>query len=131
MYYRVFLIKMNMFKRFLFSSVIFTFLAVPLLCCCAKYVQAATKQTGHCDASKGHSNTDPSGSSCDCPAFILVAENAAVGQLSFPSFNDSFAFDARRNVPRVPLSQGFYLADLSPPTVSVIPLYIQYHNLRI
>lgn len=126
-----------MFRKILSSVIILPLLVVPLFCCCIKQVHASGVE--HCQDQDEHSGTshhsdaDHSTNNCDCRSLSIAVENTATFQVALLAFHSFFAtLDGEG--PSLTFTKGsLRLAYLGPPlgSQSAVPLYIQYHSLRI
>ena len=131
-----------MLKKLIASILIIPFLIVPLICCCSQ-AQAASLGVGHCDTDSDHSTSahhedskaaDHSHAPCDCHSFSAVGESLTIFQVGFSLSKNFFPDTAFIEPISVTLLKGsMNLAYLGPPLgkASTVPLYIQYHSLRI
>jgi hypothetical protein len=128
-----------MFKKIFTAIIVFPILIVPLFCSCESQAHAET-EVGLVDDSQGnhpatHNHSDHNSSdSCNCHSLSSPAENTATIHIAFLSFPNFFpAIDAVSFKSIFYSKSPVHFAYLGPPigALSVVPLYIQFHSLRI
>jgi hypothetical protein len=128
-----------MFKKIVASIILLPILIVPLFCSCESKAHADT-EVGHVDDFQGdhpatHNHSDHNSSdTCNCHSFSTAAENAATIHIAFLSLPNFFPAINAVSFKSIFYSKSLVrYAYLGPPigALSVVPLYIQFHSLRI
>ncbi len=124
----------KIFTSFLVTS----FLATSFLCSCVGSAETFLDSDVHHDESDCHSHQDKSDHSskkdCDCCATkIINADITAKNVLAVPGSlsQQSFIFSSTFLNRNIDLKQNLSYAHGPPGSVSLVPLYIQFHSLRI
>jgi hypothetical protein len=128
-----------MFKKIIASIIVLPILVVPLFCSCESQAHADT-EVGHVEDSQGnhpatHDHSDRnSPDSCNCHSFSIPAENTATIHIAFLSFPNFFPAIDAVSFKSITYPKGsMRFSYLGPPigALSALPLYIQFHSLRI
>ncbi len=124
----------KIFTSFLVTS----FLTTSFLCSCVSSAEASLDSNVHHDESDCHSHQDKgdhsSKNDCDCGATkIITADSVSKTVLTVPESisQQSVVFNTIFLNRNINLKQNLASTHGPPGPVTVVPLYIQFHSLRI